>query len=588
MLQVFLIALAVWLFFPIVVLLVAGAVIAARRRLRVPPAVILELDLTRGVAEQSPESPLARVMRRTAPEIRTVIETLGRAAADRRVVGLVGRIGSAPLRMAEVQELRNAVESFRQSGKPTMAFAETFGEYRPGNGAYYLATAFDTVYTQPSGDIGLTGLVSETPFVHNALDKVGIVPRLDARAEYKNFRNIFTETGYTQEHREANQAVMISLYDQILTGVAERRGLDKEKISAAVDRAPLSPEEALRERLIDGAVYWDDVYERMRERTGTKAEPMDLVKYRRRISMPRDTRAGIAYICVTGSIVTGESRRNPMSGDLVTGSETVVSALRSATENRRVKAVVLRVSSPGGSYVASDAIRAAVERTRKAGKPVVVTMGAVAASGGYFVSMGADKVIAQPGTLTGSIGVVGGKMVVKGLTERLGLTFDEVHTGKNALMSLPTHDYTDEQWRHTAEWLDRVYDDFVAKVSQGRELPVEHVRQVARGRVWSGEDARSAGLVDLFGGIPEAIASARELAGIPPKAPLSLTILPKRPTVWVRLLRTRPQTQSAGGPSMVLARMLESLVGAPTSSGGFLESPGPLLSPPEVYRMCEV
>lgn len=522
-----------------VILLVVVSRVQSRRR--TPRSVLLTADFTKGMVEYFPYDQFSRKILGSVPEIRVVVESIRSAAKDRRVAGLAAKIGMAPMQFADIQEIRNAVEIFRQSGKPSFAFAESFGEFGPGNGSYYLATAFDTVYTQPSGDIGLTGLMSQTPFIRRTLDKLGIEPRLEARAEYKNFRNIFTEDKFTEPHKEASQTVMNSLFRQMVDDIAARRQIQKDKLMALINAAPVSASDAVQAKLIDAALYQGDIYEIARKKTTAKAVPLDLITYSRRNRITLTSQSAIALIYGVGNVTHGESKHSPRRGMYTMGSDTIIQAFDASVKDRRVKAIVFRINSPGGSYTASDAIYDAVMKARKAGKPVVATMGAVAGSGGYFAAMGADHIVAHPGTITGSIGVVGGKFLTSGLWKKTGLSFDEIHTTENAPIASSLYDYTPSQHTLLQQWLDRVYDDFVTKVAQSRNLPVERVKEIAKGRIWSGKDAQELGLVDSFGGIHEAIHIARQRAHIPEKAKIRLTVFPKKKKLFARFLTSRLQ-----------------------------------------------
>ena len=502
----------------------------------VPAQTILEVDLTRGLQEQALEDPVTSFLLARHPTVRDVVEALQRAATDDRVVALIARIGSARMGLAQLQEVRDAVLAFREKGKRAVAYAATFGEFDAGNGAYYLATAFDTIYLQPSGDVGLTGLVAETPFVRDMLDKLDLVPRLDHRSEYKNFMNTITERHYTAPHREATQRVMESQFAQIVQGVATARGLYAGAVRTLIDRGPFLGTEALQAQLVDALAYRDEVYAQVKAQTGEQAKLLFLSKYLARAGRPYTTGDTIALIYGVGAVRLGTSDYDPLMDGPTMGADTVTASFRAAIEDPEVKAILFRIDSPGGSYVASDAIWRETIRAREAGKPVIVSMGNLAGSGGYFVAMAANKIVAQPGTITGSIGVLGGKILTTGLWDKLGLTWDEVHTSTNATLWSSTHDYTPEQWAHLQGWLDRVYNDFTTKVAAGRQLPKERVLEIAKGRIWTGEDAKERGLVDELGGFPVALRLTREAIGRAPDAPIHLKLFPERVSPWEALL----------------------------------------------------
>jgi protease-4 len=524
----------------------------------VPERLVLEVDFERGVVENVPDEPVGRYLLKRFLVLRDVTEALNRAAEDRRVVGLVARVGAPGMGMAQIQEIRDAVAAFRGKGKPAIAYAETLGEFAPGNGAYYLATAFDRIYLQPSGSVGLTGLISNTSFLRGTLDKLGILPRLARRKEYKTLVNRLTEKKYTEPHREANRSILASLFGQILEGISGARTLPVEEVRSLADRGPFPGKEAVEAKLVDGLAYRDEVYEKVRQTAGEDARFLDLDDYSRRVGSPPGNGETIALIYGVGGIRRGKSRYDPASGRFFLGPDTVGDAFRSAVEDKEVRAILFRVDSPGGSHVASDTIWREVVRAREAGKPVIVSMGNVAGSGGYYISMAADRIVAQPGTLTGSIGVFAGKMVTTSFWEKVGVSWDEVHTGENADMWIWTRDYSERQWERVQGVLDRIYGEFTEKAATGRRMPKEKVLEVAKGRVWTGEDAKALGLVDELGGFPAALRLAREAAGIPPETGVRVKVFPERRPRWRTLLEDLLDPRR-GGASESLVRLLETV-----------------------------
>ncbi|MEU0569866.1 signal peptide peptidase SppA [Nonomuraea sp. NPDC005983] len=493
-----------------------------RLRQRRTAPLVLELDLTEGLTEGPPTDPLAAVLSMRKTRLSDVLSGLRRARQDSRVKALIVKIGGNPLGLAMVQELREAVSRFRASGKLTVAFGETFGEFGSGTVPYYLASAFERVYLQPSGDVGLTGVAVEQRFVKNALTKLGVGYEMGQRHEYKTAANTFTQDHMTEAHRESTTRIVESVTEQLVAGIADGRRLDPAKVRELIDRGPFIGAEALEAGLVDGLAYRDEVYDEVKQAAGGEAQLLFVSRYARAAAvrkLPNPTADGLALIHGTGQIRTGRSGRSPLGGSGAMGSDTVSAALRAARRDEHVKAVVFRVDSPGGSYVASDTVWREVVLTRRV-KPVIVSMGDVAASGGYFVSMAADVIVAQPGTLTGSIGVFGGKPVLSELLERIGITSEQVAEGANAGMFSTTRAFSPEQWERVNAWLDRIYDDFVGKVAQCRELTRDRAHELARGRVWTGADALSGGLVDELGGLDDALGLARKRAGLADDAPV--------------------------------------------------------------------
>ncbi len=565
-------------------------IIRLRQRRNAP--LILELDLTEGITDEPPADPLSALLTHRRNRLSDMIDGLRRAQADGRVQALVAKVGGRRIGVAKIQELRDVITQFRKSGKTTIAWAESFGDFGPGNLAYYLATAFDQIYLQPSGDLGLTGIALETTFYRGTLDKLGIDYEVAKRHEYKNAVNVLTEHAFDAPHREAQQRLVESVTEQITSGIAEHRGMSHADARGLIDSGPFIGEEATGAGLVDALGYRDEVYAAVRKEVGAGAELQYVGRYNRAQKLARGARKlpnprerFVALIHANGVIRRGRSGRGPIQSTAI-GSDTLTAALRAATADDRVLAIVLRVNSPGGSHVASDTIWREVVRARASAKPVVVSMGDLAASGGYYISAPADVIVAQPGTLTGSIGVFGGKPVITGLMERAGLSTDAVHEGERARMFSNTHRYAPDEWGRVNTWLDRIYADFTGKVAEGRRLTSARVHEVARGRVWTGADALQCGLVDELGGLELAEQIARRRAGLPPDAPV-------RPYPRVSPLdRLRPaessEDRAAAAASFAGAGPVEAAAGLLAESWGpaaqfavrlGLPAGGPLLLP---------
>ena len=514
-------------------IVVALLVVARLGRLIVrplPAKIILSLDLTNDINEEPADGPMSKIPGQTSgPTLYDVVDGLERAARDKRVVGLFARVAPGLTGAARVAEVRDAVAVFRSSGKPTVAFGESFGEFAPAGGSYYLATAFDEIVLQPSGDVGLIGVMAESTFLRGALDKARIKTQMDHRHEFKNAMNMFTEKKFTRPHRQAMTRILESQFETSSAWIAERRNLSTDDVRALVDRGPFLGEEAVDEGLVDRLAYQDQVIDRMKEQAGKGAELVDFSKWvdKAKKRSRGDTMA-LVYGC--GPVAPGKSRFTIPFGKSM-GSETVAGAIRAARKDKSVKAIVFRVDSPGGSYVASDTIWREVVRAKTDGKAVIATMGNVAGSGGYFVAMPADKIVAQPGTLTGSIGVLGGKQVLTALKERFGLTTDFVQIGAAASMWSSNREYNEQEWSRFQAWLDRVYEDFTTKAAEGRGMALSDLQAVAKGRVWTGADALERGLVDELGGYPAAFRLAREAAGLKPDAQIKVKVFPPKKSV---------------------------------------------------------
>jgi len=511
--------------------IVLTVVLISGRKGKVPTSTILEANFEQPLVEDIPETPAAKFSLTDRLTVRDVVDAIDRASVDDRVKGMVARVGAVQMGMAQTQELREAVQRFRAHKKFAIAYAETFGEFGPGNGAYYLATSFDQIYLQPSGDIGLTGLMLESPFVKGTLEKLGMRFHGDHRYEYKNALNTFTETKFTAPHKEALEKVLNSWFGQLKDGICATRGIPPDQFQALVDKGPYLGKEALDAKLVDGLAYRDEVFDQVKKKAAGDAEFLYLRKYLDRAGRPHDHGRTVALVYGAGGVSRGKSEYSPVSGSQTMGSDTVAGAIRAAVADKDVKAILFRVDSPGGSYVASDTIWREVVHARKAGKPVIVSMGDLAGSGGYFVAMAADKIVAQPGTITASIGVLGGKILTNGFWDKVGLSWDEVHNGANATLFTGLQDYTPAEWQRFEAWLDRVYADFTSKVADGRKLPREKVLEIAKGRIWSGEDAKALGLVDELGGFDTALNLAKKAINVGEKEEVKIVVFPREKTL---------------------------------------------------------
>ena len=481
--------------------------------------VLLELDLTELPVDPAADDPLARLRARGRPQLRAVLRTLHDAGEDQQVVGLVVKVGGA-LPWATMQELRLGVQAFASHGKPTVAWAEDFGGGSPDTAAYVLATAFDQVWLQPGGGIGLLGVGVETTFLRGTLDRLGIEPQLEQRHEYKNAADRLMRTEFSPAHRESLTGLAESIFTEAVEDIAAGRGMDASEIRTLIDTGPRTASEARAVGLIDGLGYRDQVYAALRSRVAGDAELLfaDRWRPRRRLTMPARRKGHLALIEVHGAIASGRTRRGALGRQV--GSDSITAQLRAAIANDLVRAVVIRVNSPGGSAVASETIWREVCRVREAGKPVIVSMGDAAASGGYYIACPADVIVALPATLTGSIGVFGGKFVVNDLLERMGLTTGTVEQGARSLMYSARRGFREDERARLAATIDAVYDDFVTKVAEGRRRTVPEIEAVARGRVWTGRDAIRVGLADELGGLRHAVRIARTRADLPDDAPV--------------------------------------------------------------------
>ncbi len=477
----------------------------------------LDLHLEGALPEQPPSS-LGFFLDNRSVTLRTIVRSLQQAAEDDRVKAVVLRVNTLPdAGWAKTQELRSAIERFRGSGKPVYAHLE-YG----GNKEYYLASACSKVFMVPTGFLDVTGLAAEVTFFKKTLDKLGVEAQFEGIGKYKNAPNQFTQTGFTEPHREQMEALLDGLFNDYIQGIASARGKKVEEVRALIDHGPFLAREAVEQGLVDELLYHDELVKKLGD--AARVTPAKYVRRWRDFSLR--SRPKLAIVYVVGEIVSGESQGGPFGGEGFSGSDTVARAIKDAHEDKDIKAIILRVDSPGGSGVASDVIWREVRRAQE-DKPVIASMGDVAASGGYYVSMGCDAIVAHPGTITGSIGVFAGKFALRGLYDKLGITEEILTRGQHAdLFSLyrPWSEPEREKVRHLAEGF---YTDFVAKVAQSRGKSPEEIHAVAQGRVWTGRDAMASGLVDTLGGFDVAIELAKEKAKIAKTQEVELVLLPE-------------------------------------------------------------
>jgi protease IV len=528
--------------------------------LPVADGTVLSLNLTEGLADTPPPEGLAGLLSESKPTLRDVLDAIERAGNDAKVKGVLARVGGDDIATAQAQELRDAIAALRAKGKFAIAYADTIGEFGAGTHAYYLAAGFDEIWLQPQGVVGLTGLRTEAPFFRGVLDKLGIVPSFAHRSEYKTAMNMITERQMTPAHREESESLLRSVFGQIVRGVAHDRKLEEAQVRALVDRGPLLADEALQAHLIDHVGYRDEAEAAAKERAGKGAELVATPSYLDRAGRPHKSGPTIALIYGTGLIQRGTSTQNPLSASGLMGADTLARAFDKAARDTDVKAILFRVDSPGGSAVASETIWRAVLRAHESGKPVIVSMGAVAGSGGYYVAAAADKIVAEPATLTGSIGVLAGKFVTSGLWEKLGVSWDTVNEGANVDMFSTLQDFSPAERQRFEAFLDAVYGGFKDRVARGRKLGEAAVEGVAKGRVWTGEDAKARGLVDALGGLGTALALAKEAAHIGDNQEVTLKLYPPAETTGealARLMGRLPSSDGTSGSGTIAVRLAQ-------------------------------
>lgn len=517
------------------IVFVAGTSFLAWRMLdgapRLPERFVLTADWREGLDEAADGPGLLSFDLERQPTVTDLVLALDRAARDPRVAGLWVRLSDARQGFAVAQELRDAVQRFRAAGKPAVVYADTFGELTAGNEPYYLATAFDEINLQPVGLVGLTGLAVEVPHLRNLLAQLGIRLEVSRRAEYKTVLESFTEAELTPANREMLEALLDTLSGQLVSGIAAGRRLDEARVRALIDQGPFTGEEALQARLVDHIRHADQALAALRRRVGAGVESLSLDDYADAIELDAEGTSRVALITAAGLI-----RRGGDPAGIEIAADDLAGTLADAAEDDGIQAVLLRIDSGGGSAVASETIARAVRRVIEAGKPVVVSMSNAAASGGYWIAMGASRIVAQPGTLTGSIGVVAGKPMLGEAWDELGVSWAEITRGANATMWSVNQPYTPQARARLETILDNLYGTFKAGVARGRNLPPERVDALAKGRVWAGAVARDLGLVDELGGLDVALAAVRHELRLPDDAPLAIERLPEPESPIIEVL----------------------------------------------------
>jgi protease-4 len=497
----------------------------------IPANSTLVLRLNTDLSENSPDDVVRTVLGGGQPRtLRTIIEDLRKAKVDKRIGAVLIVPGGLQAQFwGKIQELRDAILDYRRSGKPAIAYIE-YGDDR----VYYLASACDRIFLMPSAQLDLNGLASYELFLRGTLDKIGAYPDFLHMGEFKTAANQFTETGFTPAHREMTESINHELFDQLVRGIADGRRKPEAEVRALIDQGPFLPGDAVKAGLVDGLAYADQLDDKMKL-PGGKMHRIDDKDYAKVPASSLGLNKGprIALIHASGVIVSGESGFDPVNGPVL-GSETLIKYIREAREDSRVRAIVLRVDSPGGSALASDAIwrELMLTRSQKPSRPLVVSMSDLAASGGYYISMPASYIVAQPATLTGSIGVITGKIVTGGTFAKVGANMEAVSSGKNAEMNSPIRPFNESERAKVQAGIAAFYDIFVEKAAQSRHMPPERLEALARGRVWTGRQAKQNGLVDELGGLDRALAAAKQRAGIAQDSEVELVTYPPRRTLF--------------------------------------------------------
>lgn len=505
--------------------LVAVYVLATRA-----PAVqagsVLWLRVPSGLIEHAPSDLMGQLMLGRSSTLGDVVAALRAAQHDDRVEGV---ILMPPLRAglwAKAQEIRTAMQEFRASGKPLVAYLE-YG----GGQQYYLATAADRIFMTPTSPLALVGVASYELFLRDALEKLGAYPDMLHAGDFKTAANTYTETAFTPEHREMTASLNRDFYDQLVEAIAEGRQMSVSAVRQLIDEGPFVPDDAVIRGLIDGLRYEDELAAEM---DAGDEEPVRLnyADYRQTDRVTFGTAGGprIAVIHASGVIALG-ARRFGMAGSEILGSGAMVRDIRAAREDDSIEAIVVRIDSPGGAAIAADIIWRELTLARES-KPLVASLSDLAASGGYYIAAPADVIVAQPGTLTGSIGVLGGKLAYGGTLEKLGVNVEAVTDGAMAGLDSPFSPYSERARSRVQAQIDAVYETFLGRVAEGRSMTRDEVHAIAQGRVWTGRQAQEIGLVDELGGLEHAVLVAKRVAGIAPDGGVTLVSYPRRESLF--------------------------------------------------------
>jgi protease-4 len=513
----------------ILVAVLGVALVFAAFRKNTPPIQnnsVLALSVSGALPDYVAEDPFRKLFGGPEQSLSGLVLQFKKAKVDKRITAILLDVDGSGAGWAKSEEIRDAIADFRTSGKPVYAYME-YGM----NKEYYIASACDKIYVAPPGELFINGLAADVMFFRGSLDKLGVYPDIYQIGPYKSAGDMFTQKSMTAAHKEFMESLIGDLFDRFVAATAKDRGKSVKEMATLIDNAPYNAKAAKEAGLIDGAAYRDEVHQVLKKQLGYKeSDQLNMVKgsdYREvePESLGLNKGERIAVIYATGDIGSGRSENSP-GGSQSIGSDTLAKAVKDAADDNTIKAIVIRVDSPGGSGLASDIIWHAVDAARQK-KPVVISMSDVAASGGYYIAACATKIVAEPSTITGSIGVLAGKPVVKGLYDWLGITNEYVMKGKNAGMFRETEKFNDDERAKFKEWIDNTYwHDFVPKVAEGRHKTSEEVDKIGQGRVWTGAQGKGNGLVDEFGGLDRAIEVAKELAKIPADKGVHRVILP--------------------------------------------------------------
>lgn len=515
-----------------------------------PDQMVLVLEFEGSIDEIPPQATLSNPFGEGGVTLRHYLSAIESAKHDPRVKGIVARMRDGAFSTAQVEEIRAAIFDFKESGKFTRIYSTSFGGLGSGLGRYFLASSFDELWMQPMGVVMIAGINAEQPFARETLDKMGITPQFFQRKEYKTAYESLTNESMSDANRETISVLVNDIRDRLVSEIAQDREISEERFTALVNQGLFTAPEALEAGLIDHMDYADVMIEQVKELVSGDPQSEDvafrsLESYIAHVGLrinedgkinketrTRKTAGGVALIYAIGAIVS-DAAGAPGS---LAASDDIAPAILDAAADPNIKTIILRVDSPGGSPAASEAILRALDKAQMEGKYVVVSMGSTAASGGYWIAAHADQIFVSPTTITGSIGVVGGKFTLGGLWEKIGLNWEAVQWGENADMWSMNTPFDAQGSERMNAMLDNVYESFLARVAQGRNMSIQQVDLIAKGRVWSGTRAIDVGLADQFGGLMSAIDYAATLNGGQSRDDVYVQIFPKPKTPFEQLM----------------------------------------------------
>ena len=517
---------------------------------RVTSDSVLKVVLDGEVLERGPAGVLGALGGSDYTALNIVRKAIERAATDSRISGMALEVIDPEMQLAQAQEIASLIGDFKNHGKWATAYLESAGESSSGNLPYLAASACSEVSMMPLGELNLVGIQMRELFAREALDWAGVVPNFHSIGEYKSAANLFTEKEFTAAQREQDESLVDSLFGQLVAQIAKQRGISPQGVTALVDQAPMNSDAGLKAHLLDRVEYGDEFEERVKKWGGTTHKLIDYDAYvRPRLLSGFASGDRVAVVYGSGEIQRGSGDIDPLSATEAMDSDDMSDAFEQAREDDTVRAVVFRVDSPGGSVVASELIRRQVELTAKQ-KPVVISMSGYAASGGYWISTPGAKIFADAGTITGSIGVLGGKFNIAPMAAKLRVNSDAVSRGANVSMFDQFTNFTPSQQALFEAQLNDAYKRFVSLVAKSRHLSFEDADSIAQGRVWTGMQALHLKLIDQIGDFNAALKEARAEAKLAPEERVRLLELPREPTLIEKLLSGQLVGQTIVNPTV--------------------------------------